>query len=371
MSYSLDIKVLAGLEPISSFSPTRLRELLDYCHIENVAEGDDPFKAYGLKGQSVYLIRGEIELIYEDNNRVIVNAQSEWAKHPLGKRQPYVVSAVTLTASQLLRIDDDLLDRLVTWDQISKYDLNNAMHNAAATQSSTDTAASVRRLLTSNMFNADSLKNGPLAHLPAGNISTLLQRIEAIVVWMDDVIIREGNEGDYYYLIDSGRAQVTRHIGGVDVLLADLKAGDVFGEEALVSDAKRNATVTMKSNGVLLRLDRQDFLALLQEPLLRKVNYLRARHGVDSGATWLDVRHPSEYRYDKLHGAMNVPLNDIRSAIGVLSRDKKYIAYCQSGRRSAAATFILAQAGYDVQVLEGGLWSIPREPDGNHSARER
>lgn len=360
MSYALDIKVLAGLEPISSFGPARLRELLDYCHIETIRKGGDPFKVHGLQGQSVYLVDGELELIYQDGNKVVMNARSEWAKHPLGKRQPYIVSATALRESQLLRVDDDLLDRVVTFDQFSQQDLAGASHAANKTKDHTEASTSVKRLLSSHMFSADKLKSGPLAHLPMANISALLQRIEAIAVWADDVIIREGDEGDYYYLIDSGRAQVTRRIGGVDMPLADLKAGDVFGEEALISGAKRNATVTMKSNGVLLRLGRQDFLALLQEPLLHKLNYDQAKQAVEQGAVWLDVRHPPEYRYDKLPGAMNVPLNDIRNAIGVLERSKKYIAYCQSGRRSAAAAFILAQAGYDVQVLDGGLWSVPR-----------
>ena len=72
------------------------------------------------------------------------------------------------------------------------------------------------------------------------------------------------------------------------------------------------------------------------------------------------MRHPPEYRFDKLPGAINVPLNDIRNAVGALSKDVPYIAYCQSGRRSAAAAFILAQAGYKVNVLENGLWSIPK-----------
>ncbi|MDE2118317.1 MAG: hypothetical protein KGJ19_06965, partial [Betaproteobacteria bacterium] len=51
---------------------------------------------------------------------------------------------------------------------------------------------------------------------------------------------------------------------------------------------------------------------------------------------WIDARLPSEYRYDKLRGAINVPLNDIRSAIGVLNKSPTYIVYCQSGRRSSA-----------------------------------
>mgnify|MGYP001273018655 CR=1 FL=1 len=121
MTYALDIKVLAGLEPISLFGPGRLRELLDYCHIETIPKGRDPFKAHGLQGQSVYLVDGELELVYQDGNRVVVNAQSEWAKHPLGKRQPYIVSATALRESQLLRVDDELLDRMVTLDQFSQH----------------------------------------------------------------------------------------------------------------------------------------------------------------------------------------------------------------------------------------------------------
>lgn len=360
MTYALDIKILAGLEPISSFSPTRLRELLDYSHIETVPKGGDPFKTHGLAGQSVYLVGGEIELTYRDGNKVVVGARSEWAKHPLGKRQPDIVSAVALSESQLLRIDDELLDRLVTLDQVSQNALAMSTPVAIKPEERGEVSASIKRLLNSSMFSADNLKNGPLAHLPMANISALLQRIEAVAVWSGDVIIREGDEGDYYYLVDSGRAQVTRHVGGVDMPLADLKAGDVFGEEALVSGTRRNATVTMKSNGVLLRLGRQDFLSLLQEPLLHKLNYEQARQAVMEGAVWLDVRHPPEYRYDRLPGAMNVPLNDIRNAVGVLDRSKRYIAYCQSGRRSSVAAFILAQAGYDVQVLDGGLWSVPK-----------
>ena len=354
MNDTLDIRVLAALEPISSFSPARLRELLDYCHIENVAPGQDPFKDRTMEGQSVYLVRGELELTYADGNKVTMRADSEWARHPIGKRQPDIVTANALSPVQLLRVDDDLLDRMVTWDQFASHDDIKPKIDKGGSE------AAVRRLLNSGMFSAENLNHGPFAHLPPANIGKLLNRVEAIAVWEKDVIVREGEEGDYYFLIESGRAQVTRRVGGADLLLAELKAGDVFGEEALVSDAKRNATVTMKSNGVLLRMKKQDFLELMKEPLLHRISFAEAKEKVKQGAVWLDVRHPPEYRYDKLPGAINVPLNDIRNAIGVLSKATPYIAYCQSGRRSAAAAFILAQAGYDVYVLENGLWSVSR-----------
>ena len=348
------MRVLAALEPISSFSPARLRELLDYCHVESVVQGSDPFKDHPPVGQSVYLLRGELEVVYEDDNRVLIRSGSEWARHPIGKRQPNILSAQALNDVQLLRVDDDLLDRMVTWDQFAYHDDGKAMALKDGSESA------LKRLLNSGMFSAENLSNSPFAHLPSANIGKLLNCIEAIAVWDRDVVVREGEDGDYYYLIESGRAQVTRLVGGANLVLAELKAGDVFGEEALISDSKRNATVTMKSNGVLLRLKKQDFLELMQEPLLHRIGYQDARKKVAGGAVWVDVRHPPEYRHDKLPGAINVPLNDIRNAIGVLSKEATYIAYCQSGRRSAAAAFILAQAGYDVYVLDNGLWSVPR-----------
>ena len=349
----LDIRVLAALEPISSFGPARLRELLEYCQLENREQGSDPFKDHPLHGQSVYLVRGKLELNYADGNRVVIHADSEWARHPIGKRQPEIQAATALTGIQLLRVNDELLDQMVTWDQFA---YREDFKSVSAKESS---EALVKRFLNSGMFSAENLSNSPFARLPSANIGMLLEQIEAIAVWENEVVIREGDEGDYYYLIESGRAQVTRLVDGVTTVLADLKAGDVFGEEALISDGLRNATVTMKNNGVLLRLKKHDFLKLMQEPLLHKITYADAKRKVSEGAVWLDVRHPPEYRYDKLPNAINVPLSDIRHAVNSLDNEIHYIAYCQSGRRSAAAAFLLVQAGYNVEVLENGLWAVP------------
>ena len=174
------------------------------------------------------------------------------------------------------------------------------------------------------------------------------------------MIIRQGAAGDYYYLLESGRCQVERMVGGVRVTLAELRSGDTFGEEALVSEAARNATAVMKTDGALLRLAKQDFDMLLREPLLHAINMEQARQKVAEGAQWIDVRYMSEYQYDKLPEAVNIPLAEIRNALGALDMNREYIVYCQSGRRSSAAAFLLAQRGYDVYVLEGGLWGGDR-----------
>ncbi|MEP7060483.1 MAG: cyclic nucleotide-binding domain-containing protein [Actinomycetota bacterium] len=71
-----------------------------------------------------------------------------------------------------------------------------------------------------------------------------------------EVVIREGDPGDRFYLIEDGAVAVTaagRHV-------ADLGPGDFFGEIALLRDAPRNATVTAGGPVKLLVLERAEFL---------------------------------------------------------------------------------------------------------------
>ena len=143
--------------------------------------------------------------------------------------------------------------------------------------------------------------------------------------------------------------------------LAELGVGDTFGEEALISEAKRNATVTMLTEGVLMRLKKEDFRELMNEPLLQWVTPEQAEQLVaKKSGVWLDVRLPSEYQNLAVEGAVNVPLYFIRLKLSALDKSKPYVVYCDTGRRSSAAAFILVEKGYDAYVLKGGLSSMER-----------
>jgi rhodanese-related sulfurtransferase len=76
---------------------------------------------------------------------------------------------------------------------------------------------------------------------------------------------------------------------------------------------------------------------------------------VASGAQWIDVRYPAEFVHDGLPNAINIPLNEIRRAAPLLDAGREYVAYCQSGRRSAAAAFLLSQRGLRASVPADGL----------------
>ena len=351
----VSIEALRALDPLSSLSEVRLQEIADLCSIEAVPRNADPFHLRSIAGQSVYVLRGELALAYAQGRSEVVVGGSAEARYPLGKRRAFT-SARAVTEVQLIRIDDDLLDIMLTWDQVAQQEQAAAAAPAARPTTGTDWG------VMSGMFGINNLRFGAFAELPPAHIDELLRRFERVEVKAGDAIIREGDEGDYYYLVESGRCQVERKVGGVSMMLAELKSGDTFGEEALVSEAKRNATVTMKTGGSLLRLSKQDFNALLREPLLHGINMEQAKQKVLEGAQWIDVRYPSEYQYDRLPAARNIPLSEIRNAFGALDMDAEYIVYCQSGRRSSAAAFLLAQRGYHVYLLEGGLWGGDRLP---------
>jgi len=355
---SIDLSVLSRLEPISTLSPGRLKELAGLCFIEKVSKNIDPFRMNVVKSaQAMYLLKGDLGLRFADGSKKILRSDGLAARHPIDNARMAVQDAIALTEIEIVRIDLDLLDIMMTWDQLSGF--GSAQKAPATKENKTATGAWMSK---TSVFSASKLQSGVFSRLPSANIEEMFRRMSEILVKADQTIITQGAEGDYYYLIEEGTAAVSRmsDAGGMPAILAELQAGDAFGEEALVSDNKRNATVTMKTDGRLLRLNKTDFIELLKAPLISRVSVAAAQQQVQAGAVWADVRFPSEYKFDHIRGAINIPLNEIRNQMATLDKSKQYIVYCQTGRRSSAAAFILAQHGFQVQVLEGGIKARPQ-----------
>ncbi|MDD5175490.1 MAG: cyclic nucleotide-binding domain-containing protein [Sterolibacterium sp.] len=358
----IELDLLRSLQPLAELEEERLRELLSMCHREKLERNSNPFRIRDWYGQLLYLIKGELMLQFSDRSTMVVVGGSEEATRPLGKWGLPTISAKAITQIELVRFDEEMLDIMLTWDQLAQLKMVQGQVEqgiAGEGVSSTDWR------MMPGMFAAQNLAHGAFAALPPAHIGQLLQRFQRIKVRRGEEVVRQGEAGDYYYLIESGRCQVSRMVAGTPLLLADLKPGDAFGEEALVTDATRNASVTMKTDGILLRLDKHDFVELLRAPLLHTLSPAKAQQHAMAGAIWLDVRCATEYKYDGIKGARNLPLDEIRLAYTSLDPKKEYIAYCQSGRRSSAAAFLLSQRGFRASLLEGGLAGGLRWEDGS------
>lgn len=74
-----------------------------------------------------------------------------------------------------------------------------------------------------------------------------------------EAIISEGDRGNALYLLDHGRAEVRRVLGGKTRVVASLEAKTVFGEMALLGDARRSASVVAVTDARCGIVSRADF----------------------------------------------------------------------------------------------------------------
>jgi CRP-like cAMP-binding protein len=92
-------------------------------------------------------------------------------------------------------------------------------------------------------------------------------------------IIRQGDPGDAFYLIASGRVTVSVDKGKGPVRVAGLRSDEYFGEMALLSNAPRNATVTAEMLTELFVLEKHNFDQLLMKnpAIAQKIKEAHAR----------------------------------------------------------------------------------------------
>ena len=339
-----DAEILKKLVPINSLSGANFQELADAVVIETRPKGEVLFKCGAVDNQTIYLLEGEVELIPTESRKGrSIFGGSEDAKYPLAQLKPRQYTGKSRTEVTIASVANDLLDRLLTWDQVTgNYEVTEL--------GEADDAEWTMQVLRNKAFQM----------LPATSINELFARLEPIPVRTNDVIIRQGERGDYFYIIKHGRCHVSHELekGGKTTVLGELSEGDSFGEEALLSDAPRNATIVMATDGTLMRLARGDFDELLKQPLVKWVSLAEVKAMVQQGVGLIDVRLEDEYKRSAIKGSMNIPLYLLRLKAPELDMERRYVVYCETGNRSSAAAFLLSERGYDVYVMKGGLSAL-------------
>lgn len=324
---------LRELVPLASLTHTDRAELARKARLGTYQPGQVIFGRGDAAKTVVYLMSGEVEL-YAEKGATVVKGGTPAAREPLCQGARRSATATVLKPAQVLFIDAEQLDMILTWSQTGVVEVSEL--------GGADGDDWMGALLQSEAFH----------RIPPGNIAQIFAALKPVEYAAGDVILREGEAGDYYYVISMGQARVTRRdASGRDEEITRLDVGQGFGEEALVSGNPRNATVTATTPVHAMRLAAADFTRLLRTPLLREI-------GVDEipdDAVLVDVRLPEEFRRGRLPGAISLPLAKLREMAQTLAPGTPYVVYCDTGRRSASATYLLSERGIDARLLSGGV----------------
>ena len=334
----LDTELLRRFSPLDGLKRDNLAALAKKVQIRELSPQQILFKEGDAEKRTVYVVSGTLELLESGQVNETIEGGTDAARNPVSPIFPRRVSARARDRVQYIAIDSDLLDVMLTWDQTGSYEVSEL-------QGKTEEVGGDDWMTT-------LLQTKAFHKIPPANIQAIFMRMQQINYKSGDVILKQGADGDYFYVLTRGKCLVTREtpLNKEGIKLAELTVGDTFGEEALISDAKRNATVTMTSDGSVMRLGKDDFNRLLNEPMLDWLSRPEAEQ--------LDVRLPSEFENHHLEGAINIPLYFIRLKINTLEKGTKYVLCCDTGRRSSAGAYILSERGYQAYVLRGGINAV-------------
>lgn len=336
----LDPEKLRQLVPLSNLDEQSLTHVLHRSKLLSLQQGETLFAIGDTAPYSYYLLEGELLLEAKDGLLSHLIAHSNDAYYAVGNLIPRQIRAsVASAAAVVARIERDLVERELLlarlYEEAGK-DLLNWRHT------SPQDLAWIGSLLHTPLF----------SRLPLTSLLELIEKLEKVPVRAGQMIVRQGDPGDYFYVVRKGTARVIRHADGLEVVLSRLTELDGFGDEALVADQPRRASVVMEEDGFLMRLSKEDFQTLMEDPVtqLVKLDEAQALLAVDQ-TRLIDVRSEEEFAAGHLPGAWNIPMYLLYLKSRNLTHDRKWVLIGSTEAQARAAALLLTQRGCDAYVL--------------------
>ena len=259
---------------LGPLSTEQLDSLLEQSGITTAQAGEIIIREDSMMHDHIILVEGELEAqrswSVEDSN----DQSYTWTLKPAENEESFAflgaannIRARALTDIRYITVNADTIDVLLGWSQ----------HFAKEMESDPELKRRMGLVKQITIFH----------EVPLENAREVFRRMYPQAVQAGETVVTEGDKGDCYYLIDSGEAEVMRTDPFTDETrcVAKLGPGDAFGEEALLQDAYRNATVTMTTPGTLLVLDKDDFNELLKSRLVEEISARQALEMVTRGGS--------------------------------------------------------------------------------------
>ena len=325
--------------PFKDLHSNDLNLILQKTAIDNLNKGNILFKQGDDDSDVFYLLSGSVKLKSANGAEYVLDADSEQARFPIANIKPRNFSAFAhVEGTSIARVPAQSIESLILDLDKDEYWMTGSMPSV-----------SEERILDSEWMMA--LKGTPLFQkLQDEFLNQLFQVMEEKQFSADQSVINEGEPGDYFYLIKEGTCVVSRKKDGKDVELARLRATDSFGEDALISERPRNATVKMLTDGSLMRISKDDFQHFMFQPMVQWVEPKEAHRLLGKGVGIIDVRKNRD-KNKTPKNAKYIPLFMLRNQLKRLEKGNGYLILCDDDHDGAIASYLFSKYGLDGYLL--------------------
>jgi rhodanese-related sulfurtransferase len=345
-------QIIRQLIPLSTIPFNLFEVLCNKITVEDAKLGTFLFKKNDEVNDLVYLIDGSITLQSDDFKVEKIESGTESSRFALAHQIPRKIDVISNTAVRFLRLNADLLDACPSYVDIE--DNSYMVIDEPDDEDEND-----------DDWMTTLLKSPIISALPPANLQQIIMGLEEVSFNKGTLIVKQGDPGDFYYLIKKGRCFLSRKPSenAKEIKLGLLHSKDTFGEDSLLSDKPRNVNVTALTDVSLLRLSKDKFVSLIKEPSLKYISHSEIAEHISNGAKLFDVRAPDEYKTYHLPGSINAPFFSLRMQLKlkVLDKNTPAIIVCEDGKTSEAAAFLLLRNKINTVIVRGGMELVPEE----------
>jgi NTE family protein len=201
-----------------------------------------------------------------------------------------------------------------------------------------------------------------LAALSPAEVRFVEKRIRLVDYKKNDIVYKQGDEADAFYVVRSGRLRVfTRASDGYEKTVSYLYRGDYFGEISILTGSPHSVTVEALNDSLVLRLDKKDFSELLKNAPALALHLSRSLS--------LKLRDSSEG--ERRGGAKIVSIYNLRHGVGQTTFAVNFAVSLREESRRAVLYIDMTPPGKGVkdllgpsgtaQVLDLGATEVSRE----------
>ena len=350
---SLEGQNLRKSFPLVTMPAQQFNLLCAEISVSEIPKGNFIFTRHDSTESFIYLIDGSISLEAGTLQVEIINADSDSAKFALAHQFPRKISARAINNVRYISLN------------LNAFEQKEVQYEEKESVYMIDNEGSEKEAKSKGDWMSTLLKSPIFQRLPAMNLQQVIMSLQEIKLNKGEVLFRQGDIGDYYYLVREGRCTLSRKATerAKEIILTELGENETFGEDALLSGEPRSMTITAATDMVLSRIDKERFIKLIKTPALKYITYpkLLEEQAKDIAPLILDIRPVNKYNETHIEGSRNLPFFSLRMQLKDLKKEtKKIIIICADGTLSEAAAFTLIKNKIDAVILKGGMQNVPK-----------